>query len=132
MVGGGVAPPPPPPHATIASVTRKRAAQMANAVRLRPVPGCARLRIAKAKLPVTRRAIARRSQSLSGAGASGAGACCGRPSNNAVVATVTVIFAELLKVTEAGEAVQLASTGAPVQVKATLWLKPPTGRMPNE
>jgi hypothetical protein len=38
-----------------------------------------------------------------------------------VVATVTVAFAgELLKVTEAGETVQLAPEGAPVQVKVVL------------
>jgi hypothetical protein len=40
------------------------------------------------------------------------------PSDDAVVETVTVTFVEeLLKVTEAGEAVQRAPEGAPAQVK---------------
>ena len=131
MVGGG-ATPPPPPHAAIPSANRKRAAQMANAVRIRPVLGCASLWIAEAKLPVPRRAIVQRNQSLGCAGPFGAGLCCGKPSDGAVVATVTAKFVEVLKAIAAGEAVQLASTGAPVQVKATLWLNPPTGTTPNE
>ena len=120
LVGGGAKPPPPPPHATIASATRKRAAQMANPVNRRPVLGRARLRIAKAELPDARRAIVQRSQSPGCGEPIGGGFCCGRPSDDAVVATVTVIFVEVLKVIEAGEAVQLAFRGAPVQVKATL------------
>jgi hypothetical protein len=40
------------------------------------------------------------------------------PSDGAMVGTVTVTFVEeLLKVTEAGETVQRACEGAPVQVK---------------
>lgn len=43
--------------------------------------------------------------------------------DGAVVVTVTLTFvAELPAVT--GEAVQVASEGAPVQVKLTLWLNP--------
>jgi acyl transferase domain-containing protein len=45
----------------------------------------------------------------------------------AVVVTVTVTFvAELPAVAEVGETVQVASEGAPVQAKLTLWLNPPT------
>lgn len=44
----------------------------------------------------------------------------------AVVVTVTVTFvAELPGVMGLGEAVQVASEGAPAQAKATLWLNPP-------
>jgi hypothetical protein len=47
-----------------------------------------------------------------------------------VVVTVKVTFAaELPGVTEFGEAEQVASEGAPVQVKFTAWLKPPSPPM---
>jgi hypothetical protein len=78
------------------------------------------LRIAKAELPDARRAIVQRRQSPGCGEPIGGRFRCGRPSDDAVVATVTVIFVEVLKVIEAGEAVQLAFRGAPVQVKATL------------
>jgi hypothetical protein len=50
----------------------------------------------------------------------------GAPAEAAVVVTLTVIFvAELPAVTAFGT-VQVASEGAPVQVKLTLWLNPPS------
>jgi hypothetical protein len=50
--------------------------------------------------------------------------------NGGVVVTVTVTFAaELPGVTGFGEAEQVASEGAPVQVKFTAWFIPPTPAM---
>jgi hypothetical protein len=44
-----------------------------------------------------------------------------------VVHTVTVTFvAELVRVTEAGDAMQVVSEGAPMQVKVTIGLNPST------
>lgn len=45
---------------------------------------------------------------------------------------MTVKFVELLRLIEAGETAHCASAGAPAQLKVTLWLKPPTGRMFSE
>jgi len=60
-------------------------------------------------------------------GTGGRGRERGAPTEGAVVVTLTVIFvAELPGVTGLGETVQVASEGAPVQVKLTLWLNPPT------
>jgi hypothetical protein len=62
-------------------------------------------------------------------GDSGTGGSCrerGALTEGAVVVTLTVMFVEELPgVIELGEAVQVASEGAPVQVKPTLWLNPP-------
>ena len=60
-------------------------------------------------------------------GGIGASGCeRGAMSEGAVVVTVMVTFvAELPAVTGFGETVQVASEGAPVQVKLTLWLNPP-------
>jgi hypothetical protein len=58
-------------------------------------------------------------------GAGGSGRERGTLSEGAVVVTLTVIFvAELPAVTGFGETVQVASEGAPVHVKLTLWLNP--------
>jgi hypothetical protein len=47
--------------------------------------------------------------------------------DGAVVVTVTVTFvAELAAVTGLGETVQVASEGAPLQARLTLWLNPPS------
>lgn len=60
-------------------------------------------------------------------GTGGRGRERGAPTAGAVVVTLTVIFvAELAGVTGLGETVQAASEGAPVQVKLTLWLNPPS------
>jgi hypothetical protein len=54
------------------------------------------------------------------------------PSDGAVVVTVTVtVVGELLRVTDAGETVQLACEGAPVQVKVTFPFSPPWPAMLN-
>jgi hypothetical protein len=59
-------------------------------------------------------------------GTGGRGRERGALTDAAVVVAVTVILvAELPAVTEVGETVQVASEGAPVQVKLTLWLNPP-------
>ena len=59
-------------------------------------------------------------------GTGGRGREHGALSEGAVVLTVMVTFvAELAAVTGFGETVQVASEGAPVQVKLTLWLNPP-------
>jgi hypothetical protein len=51
----------------------------------------------------------------------------GEPVDGGVVVTVTVTFAaELPGVTGFGEAEQVASEGAPVQVKLTAWFNPPS------
>ena len=51
----------------------------------------------------------------------------GALTDEAVVVTLTVMFvAELPGVIGFGVAVQVASEGAPVQVKFTLWLNPPS------
>jgi hypothetical protein len=58
-------------------------------------------------------------------GTGGSGRERGTLSEGAVVVTLTVIFvAELPGVSVLGETVQVASEGAPVQVKLTLWLNP--------
>jgi hypothetical protein len=50
----------------------------------------------------------------------------------AVVVTLTVILvAELPGVTGLGETVQVASEGAPAQVRLTLWLNPPSPATPK-
>jgi hypothetical protein len=58
----------------------------------------------------------------------GAGGRClerGAFAEGAVVVTLTVtLVAELPGVTRLGETVQVASEGAPLQVKLTLWLNP--------
>ena len=55
----------------------------------------------------------------------GSGRERGALSEGAVVVTLTVTFvAELPGVTGFGETVQVASEGAPVQVRLTLWLNP--------
>ena len=52
---------------------------------------------------------------------------CGRLTEAEVVVTVTVtLVAELPAITGFGETVQVASEGAPVQVRLTLWLTPPS------
>jgi hypothetical protein len=59
-------------------------------------------------------------------GAGGRGRERGALTEAAVVVTLTVIFvAELPGVTGLGETVQVASEGAPVQVKVTAWFNPP-------
>ena len=59
--------------------------------------------------------------------AGGSGRERGTLSEGAVVVTLTVTFvAELPAVTGFGETVQVASEGAPVQVKLTLWLNAPS------
>ena len=50
---------------------------------------------------------------------------CGGRQEAAAVTMETVRFALLLKLVEAGETVQLAPEGAPVQAKATFCLNPP-------
>jgi hypothetical protein len=58
-------------------------------------------------------------------GIGGSGRERGALAEGAVVVTVTVTpVAELPAVTGLGATVQVASEGAPVQVKLTLWLKP--------
>jgi hypothetical protein len=60
-------------------------------------------------------------------GTGGSGRERGALAEGAVVVTLTVIFvAELPGVTGVGGTVQVASEGAPVQVKLTLWLNPPS------
>jgi hypothetical protein len=60
-------------------------------------------------------------------GSGGRGRERGAQIEGAVVVTLTVTFvAELPGVTGVGETVQVASEGAPVQVKLTLWLNPPS------
>ena len=60
-------------------------------------------------------------------GGGGRGRERGTLTEGAVVVTLTVIFvAELPAVTGFGETVQVASEGAPVQVKLTLWLNAPS------
>jgi len=60
-------------------------------------------------------------------GSGGSGRECGALAEGAVVVTLTVILvAEVPGVTGLGETVQVASEGAPVQVKLTLWLNPPS------
>jgi hypothetical protein len=60
-------------------------------------------------------------------GAGGSGRERGAPTEGAVVVTLTVILvAELPGVTVLGETVQVTSEGAPVQLKLTLWLNPPS------
>jgi hypothetical protein len=60
-------------------------------------------------------------------GTGGSGRERGGLTEGAVVVTLTVTFvAELPGVTGVGETVQVASEGAPVQVKPTLWLNPPS------
>jgi hypothetical protein len=60
-------------------------------------------------------------------GARGSGRERGAPAEGAVVVMLTVTFvAELPIVTGFGETVQVASEGAPVQVKLALWLNPPS------
>jgi len=60
-------------------------------------------------------------------GTGGSGRERGTLTEGAVVVTLTVIFvAELPGVNGLGETVQAASEGAPVQVKPTLWLNPPS------
>jgi hypothetical protein len=60
-------------------------------------------------------------------GTRGSGRERGALTEAAVVVTVTVRFvAELPTVTGFGETVQVASEGAPVQVKLVLWLNPPS------
>jgi hypothetical protein len=60
-------------------------------------------------------------------GTGGSGRERGALTEGAVVVTLTVIFvAELPGVTGLGETVQVASEGAPAQVKLTLWLNPPS------
>jgi hypothetical protein len=43
-----------------------------------------------------------------------------------VTVTLTVVGVDPFSVTDAGTA-QVAPAGAPVQLRATFWLKPPTG-----
>ena len=60
-------------------------------------------------------------------GTGGSGRERGVLTEGAVVVTLTMIFvAELPGVNGLGETVQVASEGAPVQVKPTLWLNPPS------
>jgi hypothetical protein len=58
----------------------------------------------------------------------------GRMSEGAVVVTVTVTGVALVpfSVTELGETLHVESEGAPVQLKETVWLKPPPGETETE
>jgi hypothetical protein len=57
----------------------------------------------------------------------GRGSVRGALNEGAVLVTVTVILlADPPGVSEPGETVQAAAVGAPVQVKFTFWLKPPS------
>jgi hypothetical protein len=60
-------------------------------------------------------------------GSRGRGRERGALTEGAVVATLTAIFVEQMPgFNVLGEAVHVASEGAPVQVKVTLWLNPPS------
>jgi hypothetical protein len=75
--------------------------------------------------PKTKASISRPLSPGDSRGAGGSGRERGTLNEGAVVVTLTVTFvAELPAVTEVGETVQVASEGAPLQVKLTLWLNP--------
>ena len=121
-----VPPPPPPPHAAIARVSNIPRLKAMNPVRSRLTPGWRQLRTAEAMPARSSASIIR----LIGQGVSGrVGGRCGvrgALTEGSVVATVTVTFVpELLGVNEVCESWQLASEGAPVHAKLTVWLKPP-------
>jgi hypothetical protein len=75
----------------------------------------------------TKASINRSLRPVNCGGSGGSGRERGAISEAAVVVTLTVIFvAEPPGVTGLGETVQVASEGAPVQVKVTVWLNPPS------
>jgi hypothetical protein len=82
--------------------------------------------MAQAITASTKTSINRRFRPGDRGGTGGRGREHGVLVEGAVVVTVTVTFvAELPAVTGFGETVQVASKGAPVQVKVTFWFNPP-------
>jgi hypothetical protein len=119
--------PPPPPQPAIAKISSNPAASVTNTAQGRLTRGCRRLRTTQAR---PERSTASRSDPVRQGESGGAGGSSrerGALIEGAVVVTLTVTFvAELPAVNGFGETVQVASEGAPVQVKATLWLNPPS------
>ena len=94
--------------------------------RHRLTPGWVRCPMAHAIAAKAKASINRPLRAGDRGGTGGSGRKRGALAEGAVVVTLTVIFvAELPTVTGVGT-VQVASEGAPVQVKLTLWLNPPS------
>jgi len=113
---------PPPPHpAASARVSNNPEASGTIVDRHRLTPGRFRRPMAHAINARTKASISRPLRPGDRGGAGGSGRERGALSEGAVVVTLTVIFvAELPGVSVLGETVQVASEGAPVQVKFTL------------
>jgi hypothetical protein len=119
--------PPPPPHPASARVSNNAEATGTIVDCHRITPGCFRRPMAHAIAARAKASINRPLRPGDRGGAGGRGRERGTLSEGAVVLTVMVTFvAELPAVTGFGETVQVASEGAPVQVKLTLWLNPPS------
>ena len=97
-----------------------------------PPQGWVRHMIAHAIDARTKATINRPLRPSDSGGAGGSGRERGALNEGPVVATLTVIFvAELPGVTGLGETMQVASAGAPLQAKVTLWLNPPCPSRPR-
>jgi len=89
-------------------------------------PGWFRRPMAHAITARTKASINRPLRPGNSGGTEGSGRERGALTEGAVVVTVTVTFvAELPAVSGLGETVQVASEGAPVQAKVTVWFDPP-------
>ena len=119
---------PPPPHpAASARVSNNPEASGTIVDRHRLTPGWFRRPMAHAIAVRTKASINRPLRRGDRGGTWGRCRVRGALTEAAVVVTLTVTFvAEPPGVTGLGETVQVASDGAPEQVKLTLWLNPPS------
>src|SRR5271157_763945 len=125
--GLGVRPPPPPPHPATARVSDNPAASSAIVDCHGLTPGWVLFSMTHAIAARIRASINRLVRPGGRGGTSGRGRDRGALIEAAVVVTVTVTFvAELPAVSGFGETVQVASEGAPVQVKVTVPDNPPS------
>jgi hypothetical protein len=126
-LGGGVLTLlPPPPHPASPRVSNNPAASGTSVDRHRLTPGCFRRPMAHAIAARTKASINRARRPGERGRAGGRGRERGALTEGAVVVTLTVtLVPELPAVTGVGT-VQVASEGAPVQVRLTLWLNPPS------
>jgi len=119
--------PPPPPHPASARVSNNPEASGTIVDSHRLTPGWFRRPMAHAIAVRTKASINKPLRRGNRGETGGSGRKRGALTEAAVVVTLTVTFvAELPGVNGLGETVQVASDGAPEQVKLMLWLNPPS------
>lgn len=120
-----VPPPAPPPHPASARISNNPAASRTRVDFHCLMPAWLRRPTAHAIAARTKASIHKPLRPGDKGEAGGRGRERGALAEGAVVVTVTVtLVADPPAVTGFGEAVQVASEGAPVQAKFTLWLNP--------